>query len=47
MLRPFGIDGNASNVQLIREQISIGQIDLNPQQSLPQNMSLPLAAPFK
>ena len=47
MLQPFGIDRGASNVQLIREQISIGQIDFNSQPVLPQNMSLPQAPPFK
>ena len=47
MLQPFGIDRGASNVQLIREQISIGQIDFNSQPVLPQNMTLPQAVPFK
>ena len=41
MLQPFGIDRNATNVQITREQISIGQIDRNFMQGIQQNSQQP------
>ena len=47
MLQPFGIDRNATNVQIAREQISIGQIDRNFMQGIQQNSQQPRIAPTK
>jgi hypothetical protein len=47
MLQPFGIDRNATNVQIAREQISIGQIDRNFIQGIQQNSQQPRIAPAK
>ena len=41
MLQPFGIDRNAKNVQIVREQISIGQVDYNFMQGNQPNTQLP------
>ena len=47
MLQPFGIHRNATNVQIAREQISIGQIDWNFMQGIQQNSQQPRTAPAK
>ena len=47
MLQPFGIDRNATDVQIAREQISIGQIDRNFMQGIQQNSQQPRTAPAK
>ena len=41
MLQPFGIDRNAKNVQIVREQISIGQVDYNFIQGNQPNTQVP------
>jgi len=40
-LQPFGIDRNAKNVQIVREQISIGQVDYNFIQGNQPNTQVP------
>ena len=47
MLQPFGIDRNAKNVQIVREQISIGQVDYNFMQGNQPNTQLPRAPTTK
>lgn len=47
MLEPFGIDRNATNVQIAREQFSIGQMDRNMMQNIQQNNQQPRTPPAR